>query len=212
MGGHSYEAEAHAGAEGSGNAACSGDLLLEALAACAQITCQMVATSMKILTESIEAVAEGDFHLAGTLASPRRPRSASRILGFAFRSKPPKLSPNRSKPFTKRPKSTALSHRPLRGLRPSKRNGCARKGSGRWPVGPLALRQQLFLYPDGEPGPEYPLQALPERDKRASHEAVGSRPHASFLTQNAYRTSQYGMCSWSSPLNSHTRPRFRFLS
>ena len=67
MGGHSYEAEAHAGAGGSGNAACSGDLLLGALAACAQITCQMVATSMKIPTESIEVVAEGDFDLAGTL-------------------------------------------------------------------------------------------------------------------------------------------------
>ena len=67
MGGHSYEAEAHAGAGGSGNAACSGDLLLGALAACAQITCQMVATSMKIPPESIEVVAEGDFDLAGTL-------------------------------------------------------------------------------------------------------------------------------------------------
>jgi len=67
MGGHSYEAEAHAGAGGTGNAACSGDLLLGALAACAQITCQMVATSMKIPAESIEAVAEGDFDLAGTL-------------------------------------------------------------------------------------------------------------------------------------------------
>ena len=41
MGGHAYEAEAHAGAGGTGNAACSGGLLLGALAACAQITCQM---------------------------------------------------------------------------------------------------------------------------------------------------------------------------
>jgi uncharacterized OsmC-like protein len=67
MGEHVYEAEAHAGAGGTGNAACSGDLLLGALAACAQITCQMVATAMRIPTESIEAVAEGDFDLAGTL-------------------------------------------------------------------------------------------------------------------------------------------------
>jgi uncharacterized OsmC-like protein len=67
MAGHQYEAEAHAGAGGPGNAACSGDLLLGALAACAQITCQMVATAMKIPTESIEVVAEGDFDLAGTL-------------------------------------------------------------------------------------------------------------------------------------------------
>ncbi|HZC19477.1 MAG TPA: OsmC family peroxiredoxin, partial [Rubrobacteraceae bacterium] len=42
MGGHVYEAEAHAGAGDTGNATCSGDLLLGAFAACAQITCQMV--------------------------------------------------------------------------------------------------------------------------------------------------------------------------
>jgi len=67
MAGHLYEAEAHAGAGGTGNTACSGDLLLGALAACAQITCQMVATAMKAPTESIEVVAEGDFDVAGTL-------------------------------------------------------------------------------------------------------------------------------------------------
>ena len=67
MAGRTYEAEAHAGAGGPGNAACSGDLLLGALAACAQITCQMVATAMKVPTKSIEVVAAGDFDLAGTL-------------------------------------------------------------------------------------------------------------------------------------------------
>ena len=35
--------EAHAGVGGTGATACSGDLLLGALAACAQVTCQMVA-------------------------------------------------------------------------------------------------------------------------------------------------------------------------
>lgn len=62
-----YEAGAHAGVGGTGSAACSGDLLLGALAACAQITCQMVAASLGIPTRSIEAVAEGDLDLAGTL-------------------------------------------------------------------------------------------------------------------------------------------------
>jgi uncharacterized OsmC-like protein len=62
-----YEAEAHSGVGGMGSAACSGDLLLGALAACAQITCQMVATAMNIPTEKIEARAEGDLDLAGTL-------------------------------------------------------------------------------------------------------------------------------------------------
>jgi uncharacterized OsmC-like protein len=62
-----YEAEAHAGVGGMGTAACSGDLLLGALAACAQITCQMVASAMNVPTEKIEAVAEGDLDLAGTM-------------------------------------------------------------------------------------------------------------------------------------------------
>ena len=41
-----YDAQAHPGVGGAGTAACSGDLLLGALAACAQLTCQMVATAM----------------------------------------------------------------------------------------------------------------------------------------------------------------------
>src|ERR1041384_4521322 len=40
------EAQAHSGVGGAGTAACSGDLLLGALAACAQLTCQLVATAM----------------------------------------------------------------------------------------------------------------------------------------------------------------------
>ncbi len=62
-----YQAEAHSGVGGAGAAACSGDLLLGALAACAQITCQMVATAMGIPTERIEVVVEGDLDLRGTL-------------------------------------------------------------------------------------------------------------------------------------------------
>ena len=62
-----YQAEAHKGVAGGGTAACSGDLLLGALAACAQITCQMVAASMGKLTERIEVTLEGDLDLRGTL-------------------------------------------------------------------------------------------------------------------------------------------------
>jgi len=62
-----YDAQAHAGVGGAGTGACSGDLLLGALAACAQITCQMVATAMGIPTEHIEVTVEGDLDLAGTL-------------------------------------------------------------------------------------------------------------------------------------------------
>jgi uncharacterized OsmC-like protein len=61
-----YNAEAHQGV-GGGGGACSGDLLLGALAACAQITCQMVAAAMAIPTERIEVTVEGDLDLRGTL-------------------------------------------------------------------------------------------------------------------------------------------------
>ncbi|MGH9745525.1 MAG: OsmC family protein [Candidatus Acidiferrales bacterium] len=62
-----YQAEAHKGVGGGGTGACSGDLLLGALAACAQITCQMVAASMGISAERIEVAVEGDMDLRGTL-------------------------------------------------------------------------------------------------------------------------------------------------
>jgi uncharacterized OsmC-like protein len=62
-----YGAEAHAGTGGPGTAACSGDLLLGALAACAQVTCQMVAEAMGIETERIAVTVTGEVDLAGTL-------------------------------------------------------------------------------------------------------------------------------------------------
>jgi uncharacterized OsmC-like protein len=62
-----YSAEAHKGVGGAGTAACSGDLLLGALAACAQLTCQLVATALGIPTKHIGVSVSGDMDLAGTL-------------------------------------------------------------------------------------------------------------------------------------------------
>src|SRR6267142_6048989 len=62
-----YQAQAHTGVGGSGTAACSGDLLLGALAACAQITCQLVAVAMGIATRSVQVTVSGDLDLQGTL-------------------------------------------------------------------------------------------------------------------------------------------------
>ena len=64
-------AEAHTGVGGPGGAACSGDLLLGALAACAQITGQMVAAAMEIPVERIGVTVEGDLDLQGTLGTRR---------------------------------------------------------------------------------------------------------------------------------------------
>jgi uncharacterized OsmC-like protein len=61
------EAQAHSGVGGAGTAACSGDLLLGALAACAQLTCQLVATAMGIEVEDIRVSVEGELDLSGTL-------------------------------------------------------------------------------------------------------------------------------------------------
>jgi uncharacterized OsmC-like protein len=62
-----YQAEAHKGVGGPGTAACSGDLLLGALAACAQLTCQLVATAMGVPTQHIGVTVDGDMDLSGTL-------------------------------------------------------------------------------------------------------------------------------------------------
>ena len=60
-------AQAHAGVGGPGTAACSGDLLLGALAACAQLTCQLVAAAIGIPVKQIRVKVEGDMDLSGTL-------------------------------------------------------------------------------------------------------------------------------------------------
>src|ERR671937_1749871 len=66
-----YEAQAHSGVGGLGTGACSGDLLLGALAACAQLTCQMVASAMGLEVRSIQTTVDGDLDLRGTLGLDR---------------------------------------------------------------------------------------------------------------------------------------------
>jgi uncharacterized OsmC-like protein len=64
-----YAAGAHPGVGGSGSAACSGDLLLGALAACAQLTSQMVAANMGLDGVTVAVTVEGDLDLRGTLGT-----------------------------------------------------------------------------------------------------------------------------------------------
>jgi uncharacterized OsmC-like protein len=66
-----HEAQAHAGVGGAGTGACSGDMLLGALAACSQITCQMVAAAMGVEVRGIRVTVEGDLDLRGTLGVDR---------------------------------------------------------------------------------------------------------------------------------------------
>ena len=68
-----YAAGAHSGVGGAGTAASSGDLLLGALAACAQLTCQMVAENMGLGNVGVSVTVEGDLDLRGTLGAPGVP-------------------------------------------------------------------------------------------------------------------------------------------
>ncbi|MFB6194795.1 MAG: OsmC family protein [Haloplanus sp.] len=61
-----YEAELHEGAGGSGTAACSGDLLLGALAACSQLTAQAVIENFGVDAD-VSVDVEGDLDLRGTM-------------------------------------------------------------------------------------------------------------------------------------------------
>ena len=61
-----YEAGHHEGAGGSGTAACAGDLLLGALAACSQLTAQAVIENSGV-DATVSVRVEGDLDLRGTM-------------------------------------------------------------------------------------------------------------------------------------------------
>jgi uncharacterized OsmC-like protein len=61
------EAGLHPASGGSGLQACSGDMLLEALAACAGVTLRAVATSLEIPVRGGAVEVEGDLDFRGTL-------------------------------------------------------------------------------------------------------------------------------------------------
>lgn len=62
------EAGLHPATGGDGLSLCSGDMLLEALAACAGVTLRAVATSLGLQVEAGTVRAEGDLDFRGTLA------------------------------------------------------------------------------------------------------------------------------------------------
>ncbi|MEI7761583.1 MAG: OsmC family protein [Thermoleophilia bacterium] len=62
------EAGLHPASGGDGLSLCSGDMLLEALVACAGVTLRAVATSLGIEVEAGAVRAEGDLDFRGTLA------------------------------------------------------------------------------------------------------------------------------------------------
>jgi uncharacterized OsmC-like protein len=61
------QAGLHPGTGGDGSFACSGDMLLEALVACAGVTLKAVATALDVPLRSGTVIAEGDLDFRGTL-------------------------------------------------------------------------------------------------------------------------------------------------
>ena len=61
----------HPATGGTGQGACSGDMLLQALVACAGVTLNAVATALGIELRDATVVAEGDLDFRGTLGVPK---------------------------------------------------------------------------------------------------------------------------------------------
>ena len=77
------EAGLHPATGGDGSFACSGDMLLQALVACAGVTMQSVATSIGIaVSGSVEA--EGDLDFRGTLAVSKEALVGFRAIRLRF--------------------------------------------------------------------------------------------------------------------------------
>lgn len=78
------EAGLHPASGGDGTLLCSGDMLLEALVACAGVTLRAVATSLGISVESGKVRAEGELDFRGTLAVDRDAPVGFRAIRLAF--------------------------------------------------------------------------------------------------------------------------------
>jgi uncharacterized OsmC-like protein len=79
------EAGLHPATGGSGLQACSGDMLLEALAACAGVTLTAVATALEFRLAGGHVEAEGDLDFRGTLGVDRAAPVGFRDIRLAFR-------------------------------------------------------------------------------------------------------------------------------
>ena len=74
----------HPATGGSGAELCSGDMLLEALVACAGVTLKAVATSMGIDLRSGKVMAEGDIDFRGTLGVDKQAPVGFKAIRLAF--------------------------------------------------------------------------------------------------------------------------------
>ena len=78
------EAGLHPATGGSGLQACSGDMLLEALVACAGVTLRAVATALEFRLKGGSVSAEGDLDFRGTLGVDRAAPVGFRAIRLTF--------------------------------------------------------------------------------------------------------------------------------
>ena len=78
------EAGLHPATGGSGMEACSGDMLLEALVACAGVTLRAVATALGIELRDGKVTAEGDLDFRGTLGVDKQAPVGFREIRLGF--------------------------------------------------------------------------------------------------------------------------------
>jgi uncharacterized OsmC-like protein len=74
----------HPATGGSGMELCSGDMLLEALVACAGVTLKAVATALEFRLGQVKVVAEGDLDFRGTLGVDREAPVGFREIRLRF--------------------------------------------------------------------------------------------------------------------------------
>jgi uncharacterized OsmC-like protein len=78
------EAGLHPSTGGDGTLACSGDMLLEALVACAGVTLRAVATAIGVELRDAQVVAEGDLDVRGTLGVSKDAKVGFRSIRLRF--------------------------------------------------------------------------------------------------------------------------------
>ena len=88
------EAGLHPATGGNGLMACSGDMLLEALVACAGVTLSAVASAIGVEIRNGSVRAEGDLDFRGTLGVSKKLRSVFRRFDYTLISKPTRMPNN----------------------------------------------------------------------------------------------------------------------
>jgi len=78
------EAGLHPASGGSGSLACSGDMLLQALVACAGVTLKAVATALEFRLDGGRIMAEGDLDFRGTLGVAKDARVGFKAIRLSF--------------------------------------------------------------------------------------------------------------------------------